>query len=162
MAGLPESREHRDSALKAAVGYQRYLDEPTSAFAAVWTTGERGADGISLSAALGRTADPEASLDELFDRRPIGLPEPQVVDAGPLGGVARCSTIVAFISLTLCAWADSGGVASLSITSIGDPRDRRDEFLTLRAQVQHGSLAATTPPAAHQCAQRWYRAGAGC
>jgi hypothetical protein len=52
-------------------------------------------------------------------------------------GQARCgSDEHAFTYVSrICAWADSGSVAVLSIMSL-DKQDCRDEFVTLRAQVQ--------------------------
>lgn len=137
LAGLPRSEKFASDARETANLMKRYVSDPTSTFGEVYASETSLSDVIQVSAVVGTVTVPGSALDWFFARQQ-NLQDVRAVDAGPLGGEARCgrSDDEAMVGVyTVCAWADIDKIGALSILSV-EKRDRREEFATLRAQVE--------------------------
>lgn len=96
-------------------------------------------DMIMIAAASGLVRNPETELDDAF--REIGssglkVSTPTEVDAGPLGGHAKCADGTAEeVPVAMCVWADNGsvGVVAFYFKKVDQIKA---EFVTIRGEVE--------------------------
>ena len=145
---------------------KRRVDKPTGTFSALWVSHTAPADSVRLSVVFAAIDDPPAELDRQFARLHFEgkLRDIAPIDAGPLGGVARCAYDDGLLrggisTSTICLWVDNISVGALRMSSLKDT-DRRAEFVAIRTQVQKTSGIAPTDEARPReprgpCARSW-------
>jgi hypothetical protein len=96
-------------------------------------------DLVMIAGASAPLVDPEKQLDDTLQGASNGgltLTDTATVDAGPLGGTAKCGNgRTSGIDLAVCAWADNGSVGMIAFYW-KKVDDVKAEFLDLRSQVE--------------------------
>lgn len=104
--------------LAATLSGQMSLADPV---AAVYVDEAAPDQAVALWGGTALLRDPQARLDDAFrDAGVSGLPvaDPEPVDPGPPGGVARCATGESEgVTMTVCGWADHGSLVMLIFLS---------------------------------------------
>ena len=117
-------------ALKQEVG------EATTAIAQAYGGRTETEDAIQVSAAAGTVRDPQALMSRVIGAV-NGKTDVRTVPPGSLGGETRCIQSQANGQQgTVCAWVDDSSVGVVTFLS-DTPRDRSDEFVKIREQVEH-------------------------
>ena len=95
-----------------------------------------------ISAVSGLNPDPAKSLDDgIRDLGTSGVEvgEMKTVDAGPLGGQAKCGDAkAAEVPLGLCVWSDQGSVGVIGMY-FKTGAQAQAEFVTMRGQIEQRS-----------------------
>ncbi|WP_205809067.1 hypothetical protein [Micromonospora sp. HNM0581] len=97
-----------------------------------------GENLVMIAGASGLITDPGQELDAAVEGLAAGmaLKNMTLVDAGPLGGEARCGDgETEGVPLGVCTWADRGSVG-LVVLFFSSRADAQAEFLTIRGQIQ--------------------------
>lgn len=116
------------------------VKEATSSIGAFYTdpSGDRS-KLVMVVGVTGRVANPSGELDDAFGGLAEGgfsASEPHKVDAGPLGGEARCASAIASGQpLIVCAWADHGSVAMILFFN-RDAAESEQLFLQMRSAIE--------------------------
>ncbi len=122
VAGLARSAESglEDAAVQMAAtmsGEMSFAEQ----IAAVYVDEAAPDRAVALWGGTALLRDPQARLDDAFrDAAAGGFPavEPQEVEPGPPGGVARCGRgNVPELPMTVCGWADHGSLVMLVFLS---------------------------------------------
>ncbi|GAA3763666.1 hypothetical protein GCM10022379_34260 [Micromonospora maritima] len=114
---------------------KREVGQPTSAIGEAYEDGSPDGDIVFVSGASGTIADPVAVLDRAL--RPYRITKAAAVDAGALGGEARCGRGRTEDGgyLTSCGWADGETVGVVSFASSKPQADHTADFLAVRDVV---------------------------
>jgi hypothetical protein len=115
--------------------YRRTVLRPTDTLTAVYLDPADLSESIEFSAAAGPVHDPAAMMRVLVGNLDAGLEDVRPADPGTPGGVGRCgvSRRAKPALVTMCHWADPGGVGSVTVWSL---KDRRAWFADLRAEIR--------------------------
>ncbi|KWV32374.1 hypothetical protein [Micromonospora rifamycinica] len=95
-------------------------------------------DLLMIAAASGVMADPKKELDDAVAgiTTELNVTNMAGVDAGPLGGDARCGDGKSEgVPLGVCVWADKGSVG-LIVQYYKSAADLKSEFVTMRGQIE--------------------------
>ncbi|WP_229401260.1 YppG family protein [Micromonospora okii] len=98
-------------------------------------------DLVMIAAASGLLADPTKELDDAISELGKEMPLSNVatVDAGPLGGEARCGDGKSEgMKLGVCLWADKGSVGMI-VMYFKTAAQAKAEFVTMRGQIEQRS-----------------------
>ncbi|MDG4759349.1 hypothetical protein [Micromonospora sp. WMMD710] len=98
-------------------------------------------DLIMITAVSGVMADPKKELDEAVTglSTELAVTNMAAVEAGPLGGEARCGDGKAeSVPLGVCVWADRGSVG-LVVVYFKTAEQVKAEFVTIRGQIEQRS-----------------------
>ncbi|MFI7209927.1 hypothetical protein [Micromonospora maritima] len=137
LLGLPKttSRELYGAAVQQLEQLKREVGQPTSAIGEAYEDGSPDGDIVFVSGASGTIADPAAVLDRAL--RPYRITRATAVDAGALGGEARCGRGRTEDGgyLTSCGWADGETVGVVSFASSKPQADHTADFLAVRDVV---------------------------
>ncbi|MET8362941.1 hypothetical protein ABZU53_05145 [Micromonospora sp. NPDC005194] len=98
-------------------------------------------DLIMITAVSGVMADPKKELDEAVTglSSELSVTNMAVVEAGPLGGDARCGDgKTEGVPLGVCVWADRGSVG-LVVMYFKSAEETKAEFVTIRGQIEQRS-----------------------
>lgn len=136
LLGLPKSMDREGIGLA-----QRHLDklkrevgQPTSAIG--WPYANKGpdADAVLISGASGTITDQQGAIERAL--RPYRIDSHETVDAGELGGTARCGRgRPDEVFLIVCAWADDQTLGVVVFLSSRPQADRTTQFLEVRKAV---------------------------
>ncbi|MGC1212189.1 MAG: hypothetical protein WA890_13095 [Micromonospora sp.] len=135
---MPKSldRQLRNAAQSQLDQLKRQVGEPTSAIG--WAHGGETLDANALfvSGASGKVADPADAVDGAL--RPYRITNIETVDAGELGGEARCGQgrTEDGSYMTTCGWADRETIGIVAFVSSRPQGDRTADFLTVRGQLE--------------------------
>jgi hypothetical protein len=100
------------------------------------------ADIVMVTALSGTVASPQSDMDTVF--KGVGsststMSEVAAIDAGPLGGVAKCGKLTnAQTHFAVCAWADNGSLG-LVLWYEKDLAIAKNDFQAIRAQIEEKS-----------------------
>ena len=94
-------------------------------------------DLIMLVAVSGRIADPDKELNDVFaNMQSLSVKNVKDVDAGPLGGKAKCGDGDAGgVPLGMCAWTDNGSLGMVGFY-FKDATAASKEFVKIRGEVE--------------------------
>ncbi|MEU3456028.1 hypothetical protein ABZ671_20895 [Micromonospora sp. NPDC006766] len=95
-------------------------------------------DLVLIAGASGLLADPKKELDDAVDGMSsgLGIKELKPVDAGPLGGEAKCGDGDAGgVQLGVCVWADRGSLGMIVIY-FKSGADLKPQFVALRGEIE--------------------------
>ncbi|MEV0807898.1 hypothetical protein [Micromonospora sp. NPDC050200] len=97
---------------------------------------------VMIAAASGLNANPSKTLDDTIKgagQSDVQLGEMKTVDAGPLGGEAKCGDAeAADVPLGVCVWSDKGSLGMIIIYfKSGD--EAAAELATIRGQIEQKS-----------------------
>ncbi|MEU8261218.1 hypothetical protein AB0C02_11440 [Micromonospora sp. NPDC048999] len=95
-------------------------------------------DLVLIAGASGLMADPKKELDDAIDGMSVGLgiKELKSVDAGPLGGEAKCGDGDAGgVPLGVCVWADRGSLGMIVIY-FKSGADLKPQFVAMRGEIE--------------------------
>ncbi|GAA2187756.1 hypothetical protein [Micromonospora lupini] len=98
-------------------------------------------DLIMIAAVSGVMADPKKELDEAVTglSSELTVTNMAAVEAGPLGGDARCGDgKTDGVPLGVCVWADRGSVG-LVVMYFKSAEETKAEFVTIRGQIEQRS-----------------------
>lgn len=136
LLGLPKSMDREGIGLA-----QRHLDklkrevgQPTSAIG--WPYANKGpdADAVLISGASGTITDQQGAIERAL--QPYRIDSHEAVDAGELGGTARCGRgRPDEVFLIVCAWADDQTLGVVVFLSSRPQADRTTQFLEVRKAV---------------------------
>ncbi|WP_216592586.1 hypothetical protein [Verrucosispora sioxanthis] len=113
------------------------VSNETSAVAAFYGS-PTGENLVMIAGASGLMSDPKQELDALVQGLSAGIALRNMtsVDAGPLGGEARCGDgQTEGVPLGVCTWADRGSVG-LIVLFFSSRADAQAEFVAIRGQIQ--------------------------
>lgn len=99
-------------------------------------------DMVMIAAISGLIKDPAEELDRLVDGAGSAgaIQNIKSVDAGPLGGVAKCGeTSESGIDMAVCFWADHGSLGVVFIYFTKADEAAHAEFLKIRSEVEKRS-----------------------
>ncbi|WP_157779098.1 hypothetical protein ACN27B_19215 [Micromonospora sp. WMMD754] len=134
LLGLPKttSRGLYGAAIQQLEQLKREVGQATSAIGEAYEDGTADGDIVFVSGASGTIGDPAGVLERAL--RPYRITKVTAVDAGALGGEARCGRgrTEDGSYLTTCGWADRETVGVVSFTSSGPQTDHTADFLTVR------------------------------
>ncbi|MFI7074814.1 hypothetical protein [Micromonospora sediminicola] len=134
LLGFPKttSRVLYGAAIQQLEQLKREVGQATSAIGEAYEDGTPDGDVVFVSGASGSIADPAGVLDRAL--RPYRITKVTAVDAGALGGEARCGRgrTEDGSYLTTCGWADRETVGVVSFTSSRSQTDHTADFLTVR------------------------------
>ncbi|WP_156313249.1 hypothetical protein [Micromonospora sp. HK10] len=135
---MPKSldRQLRNAAQSQLDQLKRQVGEPTSAIGWAYVGDTPDADALFVSGASGAVADPADAVDRAL--RPYRITNVQTIDAGELGGEARCGRgrTEAGSYLTACGWADKETIGVVAFVSSRPQGDRTNEFLRVRNELE--------------------------
>lgn len=120
---------------------QKQVPNSTGAVAAAYGDLSKS-DIVMVTALSGTVANPQAELDALM--KGVGsststLSDVATIDAGPLGGVAKCGKLTnAQTKFAVCGWADNGSVG-LVLWYEKDLTIAKNDFQAIRAQIEEKS-----------------------
>ncbi|WP_319463466.1 hypothetical protein [Micromonospora sp. RTP1Z1] len=138
LLGMPKSmsRELVDAAQSQLDQLKREVGQPTSAVGWAYGGETPDADMVYISGASGTVADPAGTVDRAL--RPYRIKQVGKVDAGQLGGEARCGQGHAEDGsyLTACGWADKETVGVVAFVSSRPQGDRTADFLAVRGDLE--------------------------
>lgn len=118
---------------------KREVGQPTSAVGWAYGGETEDADMVYISGASGKITDPAATVERALEPYRIGNLE--TVDAGELGGEARCGEGRGEDPrgpgsyLTVCGWADKETVGVVAFFSSQSQDDRTAELLMVRSAI---------------------------
>ncbi|MEV4722978.1 hypothetical protein [Micromonospora humida] len=95
-------------------------------------------DLLMIAAASGVMVDPKKELDDAVNgiSSQLNVTNMAVVDAGPLGGDAKCGDGKSEgVPLGVCIWADRGSVG-LIVQYYKSAAELKSEFVTMRGQIE--------------------------
>ncbi|MEH0936510.1 hypothetical protein [Micromonospora psammae] len=99
-------------------------------------------DLVMVAAASGLNPDPTRTLNDFLAgarTSDVEIGAMKTVDAGPLGGVARCGDAkAAKVPLGVCVWSDKGSLGMIMIY-FKNGADAQAEFATMRGQIEQKS-----------------------
>jgi hypothetical protein len=113
------------------------VNNETSAVAAFYGS-PAGENLVMIAGASGLMSDPKQELDAAVRSLTAGIALRNMtsIDAGPLGGEARCGDgETEGVPLGVCTWADRGSVG-LIVMFFSSRADAQAEFVTIRGQIQ--------------------------
>ncbi|MCW3816202.1 hypothetical protein ONA91_17300 [Micromonospora sp. DR5-3] len=116
---------------------KREVGQPTSAVGDAYGGETPDADMVFISGASGTITDPAGAVERAL--KPYRIGELETVDAGELGGEARCGRgrTEDDSYLTTCGWADRETVGVVAFVSSRPQGGRSAEFLTVRRTLSH-------------------------
>jgi hypothetical protein len=133
----PEATQVAKGLQKAMAG----VPGATDSVGAVYGTAA-GNDIVLVAATAAAIDDPEVQVKQWFDGALGSIEVSRItdVDAGPLGGAARCGSAKqpSRDSFPVCAWADDGSTGML-VWYAGSLKAAKGEFAKLRGQVERTS-----------------------
>ncbi|NES26559.1 hypothetical protein GCE86_29115 [Micromonospora terminaliae] len=137
LLGMPKSmsRELTGGARSQLDQLKREVGAPTSAVGWAYGGETPDADVVYVSGASGTVTDPSGALGRALKVYRITGTEP--VDAGPLGGEARCGQGRAEDGsyLTVCGWADAETLGVVGFVSTRPQADRSADFHAVRSAL---------------------------
>ncbi|PGH45855.1 hypothetical protein COO58_16530 [Micromonospora sp. WMMA1996] len=137
LLGFPKttSRVLYGAAIQQLEQLKREVGQATSAIGEAYEDGTPDGDVVFVSGASGSIADPAGVLERAL--RPYRITKVASVDAGALGGEARCGRgrTEDGSYLTTCGWADRETVGVVSFTSSRPQPDHTADFLKVREIV---------------------------
>jgi hypothetical protein len=137
LLGMPKStsRELTGAARSQLDQLKREVGTPTSAVGWAYGGETPDADVVYVSGASGTVSDPSGALGRALGVYRITGTEP--VDAGPLGGEARCGQgrTEDGSYLTVCGWADAETLGVVGFTSTRPQADRTADFHAVRSAL---------------------------
>ncbi|MCM0678209.1 hypothetical protein NCC78_26550 [Micromonospora phytophila] len=143
LAGRPKVSDPNllDAAKQLESGLKKSMPDATSTVGAFYgTPAER--DLVMVAAASGLNTDPDRTLDEAVKgaaESDVQLGEMKTVDAGPLGGEAKCGDAkAAEVPLGVCLWSDKGSLGMI-IIYFKSGAETQAEFATIRGQIEQRS-----------------------
>ncbi|TDC42239.1 hypothetical protein [Micromonospora sp. KC213] len=114
------------------------LPDATSTAGAFYGTVEQK-NLVMVAAASGRNADPAKTLDDTLagaGQAQLQIKEMKSVDAGPLGGLAKCGDAeTSGVPLGICVWSDKGSLGMI-IVYFKSGQEAAAELSTMRGQIQ--------------------------
>jgi hypothetical protein len=142
LAGRPKITDPdlQKAADQAVAGMKSKAQNETSAVAAFYgdTTKQ---DLVMIAGVSGLLTDPKKELDDYVKglATELTVGDMATVDAGPLGGEARCGDGKAeSVPLGICVWADRGSLGMV-IVYFKSADQAKAEFTTIRGQVEQQS-----------------------
>jgi hypothetical protein len=93
---------------------------------------------VMIAGASGVMADPKKELDEALTGlgSGLGVTEFKTVDAGPLGGDAKCGDgKTDGVKVGVCAWADRGSLGMIVIY-FKSAAELQRQFVTMRGEIE--------------------------
>ncbi|MEV4760343.1 hypothetical protein AB0J86_35295 [Micromonospora sp. NPDC049559] len=120
--------------------YKSDVPDATSTVGAFYGTAEKE-DLLMIAGASGLVADPTKELTDMVSQAAseLGATNMATVEAGPLGGEAKCGDGKAEgLKLGVCVWSDRGSVG-LVVFYFKTGKEAEAEFLTVRAAVEQRS-----------------------
>ncbi|MCW3844079.1 hypothetical protein ONA70_28715 [Micromonospora yasonensis] len=139
LAGKPKVTEPKLQAAAEQMRDQIKSDVPgaTSTVGAFYGDPTKG-DLIMIAGASGLIADPQKELDDATTgiSKDMGVANFKTVDAGPLGGDAKCGDgETSGVKVGVCVWADKG---SLGLILVYDKpaAELEKQFVTMRGQIE--------------------------
>ena len=129
------SREVTGDARSQLDQLKREVGTPTSAVGWAYGGETPDADVLYVSGASGTVADPSGALDRAL--RVYRITGIGPVDAGPLGGEARCGQGRTENGryMTICGWADAETLGVVGFTSARPQADRTADFRAVRSAL---------------------------
>lgn len=114
------------------------MPNATSAVSAFYGSAAKK-DLVMIGAASGLNPDPAKSLDaniQSLGTSGLEVGEMKTVDAGPLGGEAKCGDAkAAAVPLGLCVWSDRGSTGVIGLY-FKTGAEAQAEFVTMRGQIE--------------------------
>ncbi|WP_165945704.1 hypothetical protein, partial [Micromonospora sp. KC606] len=114
------------------------LPDATSTAGAFYGTVEQK-DLVMVAAASGLNTDPAKTLEDTLTgagQTDVRFKEMKSVDAGPLGGLAKCGDAEASsVPLGVCVWSDKGSIGMI-IIYFKSGQEAAAELPTMRGQIQ--------------------------
>ncbi|SCG71490.1 flagellar basal body-associated FliL family protein [Micromonospora coxensis] len=114
------------------------LPDATSTAGAFYGTPAKK-DLVMIAAASGLNADPEKTLEDTIagaGQSEVKIAQMKTVDAGPLGGVAKCGDAeAANVPLGVCVWSDKGSLGMI-IVYFKSGQEAAAELPAMRAAIE--------------------------
>ncbi|MEV4478547.1 hypothetical protein [Micromonospora coxensis] len=114
------------------------LPDATSTAGAFYGTPAKK-DLVMIAAASGLNADPEKTLEDTITgaaQSDVKIAQMKTVDAGPLGGVAKCGDAkAANVPLGVCVWSDRGSLGMI-IVYFKSGQEAAAELPAMRAAIE--------------------------
>ena len=113
--------------------FRKRVVRSTQTVAAAYLDPDEPAEMIEISAAAGEVAAPAVTLRQITVTGP-DLEDVRAADPGVPGGVGSCGVSRKNdpAVVTVCHWAEPGGIGAVTIWSL---KDRRKSFADIRAQI---------------------------
>ncbi|MET8094027.1 hypothetical protein [Micromonospora sp. NPDC005220] len=142
LAGRPKltDPELQTAADQAVSGMKSAAPNETSTVAAFYGDPTKQ-DLVMITGVSGLLADPKKELDSYVDglSKQLTVATMTAVDAGPLGGEARCGDGKAeSVPLGICVWADRGSLGMV-VMYFKSADQAKAEFTAIRGQVEQQS-----------------------
>ncbi|MCP3784637.1 hypothetical protein NLX85_14785 [Micromonospora sp. A3M-1-15] len=141
LLGMPKSmsRELTGAPRSQMEKLKREVGVATSAVGWAYGGETPEADAVFMSGASGTVADPGGAVERAL--QPYRITTVNTVDAGQLGGEARCGQgrTEDGSYLTACGWADKETVGVVAFVSSQPQGDRTADFLTARGQLERAA-----------------------
>ncbi|WP_410820894.1 hypothetical protein [Micromonospora sp. 050-3] len=142
LAGRPKltTPELQSAADQAVSGMKTAAGNETSTVAAFYGDPAKQ-DLVMITGVSGLLSDPKKELDAYVDglSKQLTVDKMTAVDAGPLGGEARCGDGKAeTVPLGICVWADRGSLGMV-VMYFKSADQAKAEFTTIRGQVEQQS-----------------------
>ncbi|MEV5209065.1 hypothetical protein AB0K35_16495 [Micromonospora sp. NPDC053740] len=142
LAGRPKltNPELQSAAEQAVAGMKTAAGNETSTIAAFYGDPTKQ-DLVMIAGVSGLLSDPKKELDAYVDglSKQLTVDTMTAVDAGPLGGEARCGDgKAATVPLGICVWADRGSLGMV-VMYFKSADQAKAEFTTIRGQVEKQS-----------------------
>ncbi|MFG1763442.1 hypothetical protein ACGFIH_08960 [Micromonospora parva] len=142
LAGRPKltNPELQAAADQAVTGMKTAAGNETSTVAAFYGDPTKQ-DLVMIAGMSGLLADPKKELDAYVDglSKQLTVNEMTAVDAGPLGGEARCGDgNTESVPLGICVWADRGSLGMV-VMYFKSADQAKAEFTAIRGQVEQQS-----------------------
>ncbi|KAB1927450.1 hypothetical protein [Micromonospora noduli] len=142
LAGRPKltNPELLTAAEQAVSGMKTAAGNETSTVAAFYGDPTKQ-DLVMIAAVSGLLSDPKKELDAYVDglSKQLTVGEMTAVDAGPLGGEARCGDGKAdTVPLGICVWTDRGSLGMV-VMYFKSADQAKAEFTAIRGQVEQQS-----------------------
>ncbi|MET8261291.1 hypothetical protein [Micromonospora sp. NPDC005205] len=142
LAGRPKltNPELLRAAEQAVAGMKTAAGNETSTVAAFYGDPTKQ-DLVMIAGVSGLLSDPKKELDAYVDglSKQLTVDTMTAVDAGPLGGEARCGDGKAkTVPLGICVWADRGSLGMV-VMYFKSADQAKAEFTTIRGQVEQQS-----------------------
>ncbi|MFI6232970.1 hypothetical protein ACIBD9_05375 [Micromonospora sp. NPDC050784] len=142
LAGRPKltNPELQTAAEQAVSGMKTAAGNETSTVAAFYGDPTKQ-DLVMITGVSGLLSDPKKELDAYVSglSKQLTVGEMTAVDAGPLGGEARCGDGKAeTVPLGICVWADRGSLGMV-VMYFKSADQAKAEFTTIRGQVEQQS-----------------------
>ncbi|MBQ0992610.1 hypothetical protein PSH03_005118 [Micromonospora sp. PSH03] len=128
------------AAEQAVAGMKTAAGNETSTVAAFYGDPTKQ-DLVMIAGVSGLLSDPKKELDAYVDglSKQLTVDKMTAVDAGPLGGEARCGDGKAdTVPLGICVWADRGSLGMV-VMYFKSADQAKAEFITIRGQVEQQS-----------------------